>query len=356
MSSDAMRARQLLALMTLILIVPLSMCIGGDGGQTQVRVICAGSLVAPFEALEEAYEAANPDIDIILEAHGSIQVIRQVSELDQEADVLAVADYSLIPMLMYGKEEPDATWYVQFATNKLGIAYHDKSAYSEEMSEDTWYDILSREDVVMGLSDPRFDASGYRTLMILQLAETYYGDDGIMESVLGDSFSTALSIKESDDGITITVPEIFESISDHIALRGSSVQLLSLLEAGAIDYAFEYENVSRYYGLEYQELPPSIDLSSEKLATGDVPVLVDLAFQRFSTVVPSFMAQKTYYAVTIPENARHESEAIDFIAFMLSKEGTDIMESTYLDILDAMTADDKEAVPQKIVESATWGQ
>jgi molybdate/tungstate transport system substrate-binding protein len=330
------------------------MCIGGGGDTTPVKVICAGSLVAPFEALEEAYEAANPHIDIQLEAHGSIQVIRQVSELGQEAEVLAVADYSLIPMLMYDTQSPCATWYVQFATNKLGIAYHAGSAYAGEMTQETWYDILSREDVVMGLSDPRFDASGYRTLMILQLAEEYYGDDGILESVLGNSFSTALMVTSSEDGILITVPEIFESISAHIALRGSSVQLLSLLDAGAIDYAFEYENVSRYYGLEYLQLPSPIDLSSEQLATGDVPVRVDLAFQRFSTVIPEFVAQKTYYAVTIPSSARHTDEAAAFVAFMLSEEGTAIMESTYLDTLDGMIADDMAAVPEIIVESVTW--
>ncbi len=348
-----MWSRQLGACLILVLIVPVAMCIGGGGGQTPVRVICAGSLVAPFEALEEAYEAAHPGIDIVLEAHGSIQVVRQVSELGQEAEVLAVADYSLIPMLMYDGQAPDATWYIQFATNKLGLAYHEGSAYASEMSQDSWYGILSREDVVLGLSDPRFDASGYRTLMILQLAEAYYGDDTIMESVLGNSFSTSLGVSESDDGILITVPEIFESVSDHIALRGSSVQLLSLLEAGAIDYAFEYENVSRYYGLGYQPLPDSIDLSSDSLATGDVPVLVDLAFKRFSTVVPSFVAQKTYYAVTIPTSARHVGEAEDFVAFMLSEEGMNIMRSTYLDTLGHVIADNMENVPPAIAEQGT---
>ncbi len=345
-----MWCRQVGACLILVLIVPLAMCIGGTGGQTQVRVICAGSLVAPFEALEEAYEAEHPDIDIVLEAHGSIQVIRQVSELGLEAEVLAVADYSLIPLLMYGGEEPDATWYIQFATNKLGIAYHKGSAYASVMSRESWYDILSREDVMLGLSDPRFDASGYRTLMILQLAEAYYGDENIMESVLGNSFSTSLEVSESDKGILITVPEIFESVSDHIALRGSSVQLLSLLEAGAIDYAFEYENVSRYYGLEYLQLPESIDLSSDSLATGDIPVLVDLAFKRFSTVVPSFIAQKTYYAVTIPTTARHTDKAEEFVAFMLSERGKDIMKSTYLDTLDQVITDNMSRVPPTIAE------
>jgi hypothetical protein len=39
---------------------------------------------------------------------------------------------------------------------------------------------------------------------------------------------------------------------------------------------------------------------------------------------------------------------------MLSEEGTAIMESTYLDTLDGMIADDMAAVPEIIVESVTW--
>ena len=343
-------SRQICCIALVILLsAPFAMCIGGGDSPQTIKVICAGSLVAPFEALEVAFEEIYPGYDVQIEAHGSIQVIRQVTELGRTADVLAVADYSLIPMLMYGGEDPHATWYVQFATNKLGLAYRPDSAYASELSAETWYEVLAREDVVLGLSDPRFDASGYRTLMILKLAEYLYENDTILGAVLGDAFSPPVRVTEDEHAVTLTVPEIFESSTPRIALRGSSVQLLSLLEGGAIDYAFEYENVARYYGLSYLQLPPSIDLSSEDIALVDKELLVDLAFQRFSSVTPLFVAQKTYYAVTIPRLVENEEGALLFTEFLLSEEGRACMEDTFLETLTDYITDNPLAVPDSLV-------
>ena len=157
---------------------------------TTVKVQAAGSLLVPFKAIEQAFEADNPDIDLLIEGHGSIQVIRHVIELpafsgEPIADVVAVADYSLIHKLMYQTlipetEKPYADWCIQFATNSLGLAYTSQSKYSGEIDINNWYKILSRPDVKTGISDPRFDACGYRSLMAMKLAEFFYDEDDIL--------------------------------------------------------------------------------------------------------------------------------------------------------------------------------
>ncbi len=48
----------------------------------------------PFDALEKAYEAEHPNIDIQTEGHGSIQVIRHVTEIHELIDVVVTADYA----------------------------------------------------------------------------------------------------------------------------------------------------------------------------------------------------------------------------------------------------------------------
>lgn len=83
----------------------------------------------PFDHLEQAFEAQHPNVDVLIEGHGSIQCVRHVAELDELADVVAVADYALIPMLMYETHDPEtgepyASWTLQFATNQLGLGLH----------------------------------------------------------------------------------------------------------------------------------------------------------------------------------------------------------------------------------------
>ena len=58
----------------------LALVVGSTGCSraetASIRVICAGSLMVPCQALEKAYEAKYPDVDVLIEGHGSIQVIR----------------------------------------------------------------------------------------------------------------------------------------------------------------------------------------------------------------------------------------------------------------------------------------
>ena len=49
----------------------------------------------------------------------------------------------------------------------------------------TTYEILQKEDVKFGRHDPDQDLGGYRTLMVWQLAEKYYGVSGLYQKLLG---------------------------------------------------------------------------------------------------------------------------------------------------------------------------
>ena len=49
-----------------------------------LKIFIAGSLAVPFAELEQAYEDLFPVVDVQVEAHGSIQVIRYVTEIQDE--------------------------------------------------------------------------------------------------------------------------------------------------------------------------------------------------------------------------------------------------------------------------------
>jgi len=242
-----------------------------SGGPVRLHILEAGSLVIPFGEVEKEFERLHPDIDVLLEGHGSIQVIRHITEIHDEVDLAAVADHSLIPMLMYPAQLPDgqgayADWTVSFAINHLGIAYTPESRYADEINSDNWIEILFRDDVTVGFSDPRFDACGYRALMLIKLAEDYYANPDIFEELVVNNFQSRIKVAEEDGVSVIRIPELLEPTQQRIILRGFSVQLLALLESHDVDYAFEYDSVAKQHGLEFLELPPQIDLSSSEHA------------------------------------------------------------------------------------------
>ena len=248
----------------------------------------AGSLIVPFDRLAAEFEKQHPGVDVVTEAHGSIQVLRHVTELGDRMDFVASADEQLIPPLMYERDDPEtgapwASWYCSFATNRMVLAVSPKSPLAGELTSKTWYRRLTGDDVRFGLADPRFDAAGYRALMVLQLAEREYDDPYLLEDMLMGRFTTPITVERRGDVDVINVPEILEtSAGSNVVLRGASIQLVALLESGDLDCAFEYESVARQHGLEYVRLPAPIDLGDDELRDVYRSVTVKLDFRRFA--------------------------------------------------------------------------
>jgi molybdate/tungstate transport system substrate-binding protein len=302
-----------------------------SSGKIPLVVFAAGSLIIPFGDMEKAFESKYPQIDVQAQYHGSIQVMRHSTELHEPIDVVATADASLIPMLMYATINPEtgipyADWYIRFASNHLAIAYQPNSLYSNEITTENWYSIISRPDVKVGLADPRFDAVGYRALMSFALAGNYYKQPTIFTNMFKGQFNFPLGIFSENGLISITVPEIMETkTGSHIILRGASIELIALLESGDLDYAFEYESVITQYGLKMLVLPAELNLGEEADQQIYNTVQVNEESQRFASVKPVFRGERIGYGITIPSNAPHPQEATLFMEFLLGAEGRAIM-------------------------------
>jgi molybdate/tungstate transport system substrate-binding protein len=288
-----------------------------------LKVIAAGSLLYPFGDAEKEFEASHPGVDVQVEGHGSIQVIRQVTDLHRTADVLAVADESLIPDLMYrpmeGSDRNFTDEYTPFATNEMVIVYTEKSRYHDEITHENWPYIIGRPGVRVGFSNPMLDAAGYRALMVLQLAEEEYGDPRLFERVISDHFPSTVRVRETGNTTVISLPEIMRPSDDHVVIRDGSIYLISLLGAGGIDYAIEYRSVAEAMNLSYISLPPSINLGSGEYADQYRKVTVELGFPRFSTLGRERVGRPVVYAMTIPANAPNPGLAREFIDYVANE-------------------------------------
>jgi molybdate/tungstate transport system substrate-binding protein len=320
-------------------------------GKTPLVIFAAGSLIIPFTDLEKAFESLYPQIAVQAQYHGSIQVMRHATELHEQIDVVATADASLIPMLMYATNDPEtglpyADWYIRFASNRLALAYQTNSKYASEINADNWYEILSRPDVRVGLADPRFDAVGYRALMVLALARDYYHQPTIFTDMFKGQFTFPFGIFSEDGLTTVTVPQVVETKTGaHVVLRGASMETIALLESGDIDYAFEYESVINQHGLSLLELPDSLNLGEEADQQTYQSVQVNEESQRFASVKPVFRGERIGYGITIPKNAPHPTEAALFLAFLLGPQGRSIMDSDHHTMFDPVLCNGYANVP-----------
>ncbi len=338
----------------LALLLAVAGCATQPAEKVPLKVIIAGSLINPFADLAKAFEAEHPDIVVQTEAHGSIQAIRQVSEVHMLMDVVASADAALIPLLMYATPVPEtgkpyADWHIRFATNRLGLAYTSKSKYANEITPDNWFKIIARSDVKLGLADPRFDAIGYRALMALQLAKAAYNKPTVLEDVILGQFKTPVTMDMQSGKAVIHIPEILETKpASSIVLRGASMQEIALLESGDVDYAFEYESVIAQDKLNLVRLPDAVNLGSTQFVKPYGQVQVTLDYKRFASVKPEFNGDMIAYGITIPSNAPHAKQAEEFIAFLLGPKGQAIMQTNRHPMITPPQMDRPDAVPASL--------
>ena len=227
----------------LYLLVVLPVFLSGCRQKTdnQLVIFHAGSLAMPLKALTDSFTVMHPGTVFKMEAAGSVDCARKITELGRSCDIMASADYQVIDQLLI----PDyATINEPFAFNSIIIAYTDKSRKADEITPDNWYEILLSPDVFYGRSDPHADPCGYRTVFTLQLAETFYKD------IQGNPLFRVSDFTEKDKRF----------------VRPKEVDLLALLGSQAIDYMFIYKSVALQHGLRYVELPAEINLGDNTLA------------------------------------------------------------------------------------------
>ena len=315
----------------------------GDGtpdapgsGTTVLSIYHAGSLAVPFEALEKSFEAAHPGIDVQREAAGSVKCVRKMTELGTTPDILATADYSLIPSMTI----PDhASWYAAFATNEVVIAYNEKSAYRDEITKENWFDVLRRPDVKFGFSNPNDDPCGYRATMINLLAETHYKDDKLFDDLIASNVAFTV---ENDTMVVVPESEAFDPNTDKVLIRSMETELLAALESSEIDYFFIYRSVAVQHHLEFIELPGEINLGSAE--HGDFYMRYSLQ-QSTGKVV---RAKPIVYGVTIPEKADHPELASQFLTLLLGEEGQQVFTDLGQPPIVPPLASDPGKLPQEL--------
>ena len=84
---------------------------------TVLTVFAAGTLAVPFREIDEAFQQKHGDRTVHAEFGGSVKMAKQITDLHQAADILAVADFSVIPKYLFGAggQTAYADWYAGFA-------------------------------------------------------------------------------------------------------------------------------------------------------------------------------------------------------------------------------------------------
>lgn len=295
--------RRLHSLMFVLLATTLAACakkeaITGDA----IIVFNAGSLARPLRAALDSF-AAGTKIRIEQENAGSVETARKLTELHRIPDLVGSADYQVFPKYLMPAQ---TSWYVRFARNRMVLMYTPKSKLASTIDSTNWYKVLETKGVQTGRSDPALDPNGYRSLIVMRLAEQYYKQPGLADRLVANSPAHVVRPKEVD--------------------------LMGLLQAGEIDYAWSYESVAQAAKLPYVTLPRAIDLSDPAGSAQYELASVRIPGNSMKDTI-EIKGEPILYGFTVPRNAPHKAIGEKFAAFLLSEAGKRILGREHLDAL-----------------------
>ncbi len=346
--------------MVLVLATGIIGCSDEEEEARTLNIYLAGSLSVPFEQLATLYEQDHPNVDVLLSPGGSAAMISQaITKQDageDPPDIMASADYALIPNRMY--EGDYADWTIVFARNTMVLCYRDGAPLADDIvaGSRTWYDVLRNEDVKWGHSDPDADPCGYRSMMVLQLAEHYY-------YAQADDFGLTPD-EDANDLYDVCIPGTEQArgrvSQGNEVVRSKSVDLVQLLQSGDLDYAFEYRSVAVQHELNYIELADAVNLAQvgeigdSGVTFADFYAQATVQLKTSSGEYSTTKGAAVVYGITILNEALNTEDAAGFIKLLLSAEGKDVMEvKNGQPLLDPPKCDNLDDLPsalKKLVE------
>jgi molybdate/tungstate transport system substrate-binding protein len=128
----------------------------------------------------------------------------------------------------------------------------------------------------------------------MQLAERHYGIPGLYDRLLANR------------------PEA--------NVRPKSVDLVSLLQTGNMDYAWEYLSVAVQHGLKYVVLPDQINLGNYEHDDFYAQAVVEVTGSEPGKTM-EMVGQSVTYGVTLVKTAPNRSSAVAFLAYLLDSDG-----------------------------------
>jgi len=266
-------------------------------------VYVAASLTRPIQPVLEAF-SARTGIVVQRESGASLEHVRKITELHRIPDLLLLADVEVFPQLLVPKY---STWYAEFARNRMVVAYTKRSKHANEINRDNWTEVLRRGDVEVGRTDPDLAPVGYRTLIMLKLAERFYKKPGLAKSLI--------------------------SAASERNIRPNAAELAALLAAGELDYIYDYQSVAESNGFSYIALPDEINLGDARRAREYSTASVRVRGPTRGSET-EFKGEPILYGLSVPREAPHPDAAARFLAYLTSPEVINQLRAAHVDMLD----------------------
>jgi molybdate/tungstate transport system substrate-binding protein len=285
----------------------------------ELYVCHAGSLQSAFNTVEKAFTARYPHVVVKDVSGGSVALAARMAAGTQACDVFAAADHLDVDLLL--KPAALADYTIVFAKGRMVLAYLATDPETRGIAAagefnpparvptaaPDWYRVLLAPGVRIAGSHPFLDPAGYRSHMMFQLAQAFYG-----------------------------VPNLSSQLLEHYTIlpdvggAGASTRTLGT----DFTFQFTYEHSAAAAArsnpaYRYVTLPDQIDLSTAINNGGYARAAVTIPAIGFPGITSpvAIPASRVAWGLTIPAKTQNREHAIVFVSLLLGTPGTTALTS-----------------------------
>ncbi|HUZ66796.1 MAG TPA: extracellular solute-binding protein [Beijerinckiaceae bacterium] len=256
-----------------------------------VNVLYAGSLQNLMErSVGPAFDKAS-GVHFRGYAGGSKLLANEIKGRQRRADVFISAVPKVNKSLMGSANGDWVNWYASFAQSPLVIGYNPSGRFANDFKSRPWVKVLTEPGIRIGRTDPRLDPKGELTITLMKQAEGFYKIPGLFKQVLG-------------------APENPQQVLPEETLVGR-------LQSGQLDAGFFY---------------------STETSDAKIPAIT----------LPTQIAPKAVYTITIPHDAPNPDGARQFVTFLLGAQGRTLMKEHGMALRKPMVSGNASAAPPDI--------
>ncbi|HEV2428600.1 MAG TPA: substrate-binding domain-containing protein [Thermoplasmata archaeon] len=310
-------------------LAPRSASAGPAGAANTLSISAAGTLGTLFPEVAGALANETPGIHVPSSAQqyqGSLAAIQAVRNGANQYDLVASADYRLIPSLL---EPTGASWEAAFATTPEVLAYDPSVSALSGLNTSNWPGKIVASGVTLGVANASTDPNGYNAIFVLELQGLL--DAGDPNALYGHFFTTPPGqFALPDPTYTKVEPE---------------TQAATLLGQHQISTFLIYRSYAIQHHLSYVTLDPRVGLGGLNAS--------DVAFDaRVSTEILAstggdvrVTGAPVVFAVSVPTSAPNASLGEAFIHLLLSPQGEALLTQGGFDAIFPGWTDRPSAVP-----------
>lgn len=304
---------------------------GSNGGSTptptaapkaKVSVAYAGSLVHLMEKKVGPAFTQSTGYPYAGEGKGSSALANEIKGKISFPDVFISASPAVNTTLMGAANGNYVSWYVPFIRSSLVIGYNPTGKYAADFKavssgSKSWYQVLEEPGIRIGRTDPALDPKGVRTIIMMELAQTYYNQPGLSSKILGTSNNTGQIFPEEE--------------------------LVARLTSGQLDAGFFYLNEAIDANIPYVTLPTQINMGDPSLNSA----YAKATYTDPRTEVVT-KGSAVVYTITVLNASKNQPGAIAFVQFLFSSQGQAFFTNDGLSTVTPKVSGDATAVPSQL--------